>query len=385
MIGRCCEPPCPPRICARVRDCGGVAISGATVSVAGPDGFTASGTTDATGWWCADAGDPGDYVVTVDDGTYEETKTVAVSAPCTSYTAAFCLGGARLSIGVQGCNVLTAMLPGASVTVTQGAFSHSYTSSGSVREVICVPTTDDVTITATKTRYADKTITVKIQGICATTLANVGMAPASGYHCFCECEYPAADTLYLTDSALGCTATLTWTPSGSGGSLGYGGGWTGSATVASIACVDAYGVGCPSMMTTVSYEWNCEGSSGIVGINTIVGCKISWTRYSVLDPAIGCPGPNEPHTGIDGPLPNGAEGMSICNPRTLTCPPSAVIVLPMTYANPIVSQTGFTPTFPTPYGHKWVAAPEYGANYVKLVKCDGSALTCPVTTWTISE
>lgn len=271
MIGRCCEPPCPPKICAHVRDCGGVAVSGATASVTGPDSYTASGTTDATGWWCADAGDPGDYDVTVDDGTIEETKTVAVTAACTSYTATFCLGGGYVCATVTGCGLAQT---GVEVNFRRaGTIVATATTDASGEACACVPSAVGaltVTVDSPPSRYAAKNPGVAVTlKLCYVTRVTIPLDPASsggpldpiedeetGYHCLpCDdCQAidmkPAADVLTVSGLYGGGDHTMRY-----GAAADWY--WYGSYVTTLPACdyEDAYGIhyACPEFTLKVEF------------------------------------------------------------------------------------------------------------------------------------
>lgn len=213
MIGRCCEPPCPPRICAYVRDCGGVPISGASVSVAGPSGFTASGTTDATGHWCADAGAAGSYSVTATDGAHTETKTVAVTTACTSHYATFCLGGSGIA-RIRILHPCGGGFPGLAVELRKGYDTASGTTDADGYVSICVPSSGlwGIHLTSPPCPFVDfaglaGSIFVST---CATTPLKTITAqyPPLIYGCDCEGAAILVPTRDF-DLVFGCGATAT--------------------------------------------------------------------------------------------------------------------------------------------------------------------------------
>lgn len=286
--GRCSC--CPSHVCAYVRSCGGVPVSGATITVTGPGGFTAGGTTDSSGRWCAEAGGTGAYSVTASDGSITETKTVTVGSACASYYASFCLGGLGLaSIAVAGCR-LGSPMAGVSVTATQGAFSTSFTTTAGYTAV-CFPATDPVTITASRARWTTKVVvSPRLRNCGGTTFVVVQLdTPAAGYHC-CPCfgcDDPLDDTLYLSDSRLGISATLAYDSATSA--------WIGEAAYSYPGCFGPYGeVLCPAADTTVKFTF-CKGHPyGFNGYR--YDHYVEWKVYSPALHEFDPPGGFEPGT-----------------------------------------------------------------------------------------
>jgi hypothetical protein len=88
-------PPCDTQLCYSVVDRCGRPFDGVSVTITGPGGFTASGTTNASGQFCTEITQPGTYTATATVAGYTQagTCTVTMTAPCsrTSFAGAGCV------------------------------------------------------------------------------------------------------------------------------------------------------------------------------------------------------------------------------------------------------------------------------------------------------
>lgn len=266
----------PPRtLTLRAKDCGGNPIPGATVSVTGPGGFSASGTL---------AGTFATYSVTVPSaGSYPWTIT-DVSGTCGG-TAVF--GSTTLTVSQYCCigqdkgfvcgKIRNQCVPLSGVTVevwhAGGAMIASTITDGSGNYCFCAPAVIGAFIQIKVPafgRYGDTTTGAFQAFFCNTDMnvrPDIELVPASGYHYqFCclggDGGVPIPDTLSGTDSVYGA---LTFNYSG--------GTWVATKTVNYPGCPPGpYGfAGCPPV-TGVEVSWLFGGCTVGVVANNSMGC-----------------------------------------------------------------------------------------------------------------
>jgi hypothetical protein len=221
------------------------AISGASVTVTHTPTSTVvcTGTTDGSGHFSCAISLLGGYSISASKTGFVtgSTTTTITSSRCGTTTT---LGSILLvpnvgtiHVDVSGCNSI--VLPGATVTVTNGAYSNSGTSDGSGVVVFTdAPTSGTTTVTTSMSRFNSDVQTTGALA-CFTRTITAALGPASGYYCFNPCAIPLPATLNLTDSRYGAI-TLTWNAINSR--------WEGSQTVAFA------GDGtCPAATVTVFY------------------------------------------------------------------------------------------------------------------------------------
>jgi hypothetical protein len=236
----------PGKICGVTSDCGifspgqpfyAVPLPGATVTVSGPGGFSASGTTDRNGRWCVGLGGAGAYTVSGHkSGHYDDTKTLTVADTSLTYYAQLCLCKMAFYTTVWGC---VGPLAGATWTLTQeGGFSASGTTGSDGVILARLPAQAPGTITVSAYRFKTRTYNFTPRG-CQVVGPDfpggsgpnvIGMASVmpdsvlagppyvygvqDGYVCDCLpgdlCNTPISKSLVVTDSALGATCNLDW-------------------------------------------------------------------------------------------------------------------------------------------------------------------------------
>ena len=179
---RCCPPPCPPKVCAKVVKC--PTFDGAAVTVTGPGSFSASGTTDATGWWCTPATTPGDYDVTVGG----DTKTVVVGTDCTSYTASFSIGTlATVCLTFTKCWDGGDPFVGLSVRLVQGANTWTDTTDSAGKVCFPLPSNGPSTayVDSPPCPYSAASFSIPGIPLCGTHNESHTLPWTGDYSCFC--------------------------------------------------------------------------------------------------------------------------------------------------------------------------------------------------------
>lgn len=242
-------------MCVYVTDCGGLPKSGATVTVTGPGGYTATGTTDSTGHYCTPDTDSlaaGTYTVTATGGGYSPSATVTVGTACKDYVSpTLCLGGTTVCVRVVGCG-------GAQTGVTvsfrrSGTTVATATTDGTGKACACVPVAaGDLTATVDSppSRYGvlSPGPVLRTALPCRTwpTITDLILPTGAGYHCLpcTDClapdNKPTSDTLSVSGLYGGGAHSMTY-----GAASGYW--WYGQYTTSYPGCKDAYGnVLCPA-------------------------------------------------------------------------------------------------------------------------------------------
>jgi len=225
FTSKCCTASCTGTRTINVK-CGGVNLAGATVTITqGATSYTL--TTDASGNAVFTPGASGSWSVSATKSGYTTgTNSFVFTCGTTGNTNVTVNGTtATLTGTIRGCN--TVVLPGATVTVTDGATtlatattdgSGNYTATWSSAGGTFVTVTVTYTLNA---RFASNSASVSIPSCNGTATRNAGLSPATGYQCDpCGGVMPISETLTLTPP-FGSPMTLTW---------GAGSGWSGSHT-----------------------------------------------------------------------------------------------------------------------------------------------------------
>lgn len=284
-----CTCGCTWHVAVTVTNCDGTPDSGASVSLTGPGGFSASGGTNSSGVYSVAVPGTGTYTATVGSqsgsvtlsGTTCTTGTVAICAPT------FGVPFGQVCVTVVGCN--NTPIVGVSVTATQsGVTVNSGTTNSSGVACFCVPSghTTTFAVTAPPSRYGTGSTTGTVTA-CPSSPANftIALPAASGYVCFCclsrgcaTCSVPVSTTLHLTDSYFGSGCTLTYNATT--------GQWVGSQTVSVAGCTSPAGpaFSCPSGTTTITYTLGAMDN----GFGTSV-CALN-VGYTLATGAGNCPG-----------------------------------------------------------------------------------------------
>jgi len=211
----CCSTPCSPpnNLCVTIKECSGDLSVGLPVYVTGPEGFSASGTTDANGRYCVAWTIRGTYSVSFGGG-YSTSFNVNLNL-CQNYSFNFCLGNGQVCVLTgAGCN--GQQLDGVTVTLKQGGtIVASGTPDSTGKFCACVPpnTSTTVSVTTSTPRFVDPApYTFTSPATCTSTTVNMGFGMVDGYHCLCcmtggacaaICRQPVKDQLWLSDSFLG--------------------------------------------------------------------------------------------------------------------------------------------------------------------------------------
>lgn len=256
------------------RDCSGHNLAGEVVGVAGPGGFTASGTTAAAGGTAfvdipLTAG-PGDYTFTAGGTSF----TVAMTG--SGGVVVVCEGGGNFTLSgtvsfgcpshdARGLTVVATQLAVTSgsdggaigIATVTGPAGGPYTWT-----MCCSPNPDNPTsavsfhIDTPPAYYQNPAtpVSVPVPVACGSHAGiAVGLVPADGYaELCCLSDMPVPDTLTLTDKYGDVTLTL------------VGAHWEGSHTVSYPGCATA-GVNCPPATVTISYRLQ-NGPSGTCGL-----------------------------------------------------------------------------------------------------------------------
>jgi large repetitive protein len=248
---------------------GGAPVTTGTVTVAGPGGFSASGTPDASGVFATTIPGSGSYTVSY-SGSCSLAGSTTVSATCPGPNAVTLTptttAGGKVNFSIRGCATLAP--PNATVTVSGGGATYTGTTTTGGLLLDVSPTgagSYSWTVTEPTGRFvtASGTVTVACN---ATAGVTVNLTAAAGYVCITGCDLPVATTVTLT------------TPQG-GVTLTYAAGvWTGTQarSVATRAKTTTHvRTGCPTAGTcdsatsdfaggtcTISWAWNGSNVSG---------------------------------------------------------------------------------------------------------------------------
>jgi len=163
-------------IAGTVKDSGGVAISGATVSTT-TGGYTT--TTNSTGAYTLSAVAPGTYSVTASKaGYYSQTQTGVTVTVGNTTTANFTLAAQPGSITGTVKDNLGAAISGATVSTTTGGYSTTTNSSGAY--TLSNVTAGTYSVTASKTNYYSHTNTGVVVPMGGTVTSNFTLQPQPG-------------------------------------------------------------------------------------------------------------------------------------------------------------------------------------------------------------
>jgi hypothetical protein len=218
--------PCTGSIAWTVTSPAGDVISGQALTIAGPGGFSTSGTTNASGVFTHAITAAGTYTATASNACYSGGSPASIAATCSANAATlhFTTGTAtRLLARTQSPCTVSTYVPGVPYTATKGAVTLTGTagSSGVVTWDVSAYPAGTWTITATSTLGGrigyQPSNTATAAASCGTSAtATVGAIEGTSYTCG-ECvALPIKNTLVLHTTAGNVTLTydaagsLTW-------------------------------------------------------------------------------------------------------------------------------------------------------------------------------
>lgn len=252
-----------------VTDYSGSPVSLVAVSISGPGGFSASGTTDGNGQFVANWTTTGDYTITVSKSGQSTSSTTVTLATCANQTATVCIGCAgtsqsfKLVGNITGACGNTGTTP---ITVTATVGGNTFTTTTTTRSyAFCLPWTPGATVTiaaAAISRYSAYSATVGTCGTgtgqilaCSTKTASITYQPASGYVCWPNWATPVPRTLSFSAAYLG-SCSLTYNSS-----VSTAGGYIGPAFVGTLV---ANLTGCTTYTGSANGNQKCPDASGVV-------------------------------------------------------------------------------------------------------------------------
>lgn len=234
--------------------CFGTIHPGATVTVTGPGGFSATGVTNSTGdvTFSIIGFPPGVYHVVVSEVNFVDVGVDAV-VTCNANVVNVPMGVATINRTIHGtifgCN--SAVLAGATVTIKNGAtVLGTTTSDGSGAYSVTFATGGAVSfsINASKDRFNDGS-TFRNLFCVGDSVVDVTLGPITGYRCDpCGGPIPISETLNWTPP-FGDPCVLTYT--------GILGGWAGVSSYTTPQWSDCFGGPKPTVAVSVPWYFNC--------------------------------------------------------------------------------------------------------------------------------
>lgn len=219
----CCANCTAQNLTVAVKSCTGTTTGGASVSITGPSGYSASGTTATSGFsfgsYTTTWTNTGTYTITVTSGALSTTVSYNF-ASCAAQNITICLGysGASSTFQLSGTiyGQCGAIFNALGFTVNVGSTAYNFTTSGTGTYNVCVPWVNGqavtLAVTSPPTRHAAGSVSVGTCGstitACSAVSKSLVLAPASGYACLCSFPTPAPTTLHMSNSW--ATATLTY-------------------------------------------------------------------------------------------------------------------------------------------------------------------------------